>query len=164
VTGHSPGVVRVPTSQVHDTTPVPEAVLGSSPAAWLGPDLYSTSMEHDALGAVCTVAVAGLPCPVAGRLTIRTDRAGAGGWVVGGRVVVGARVVVGRAVVGGTVVVGAMVVWVVGAGAAVAGIVVVVTVVVGAPTTEPTMPKMMNSARTAARMTNHGRRYQGRGG
>jgi hypothetical protein len=113
MTGHSPGVVRVPTSQVHDTTPVPEAVLGSSPVAWLGPDLYSTSMEHAARGAVCTVAVAGLPCPVAGRLTIRTDRAGAGGRVDGGLVVggrvVGGRVVVGRAVVGGVVLVGATV-------------------------------------------------------
>jgi hypothetical protein len=51
VTGHVPGVVRVPTFQVHATAPEADAVFGYRPAAVEGPDLYSTSMEQFALGA-----------------------------------------------------------------------------------------------------------------
>jgi len=95
VTGQLPGVVRVPTSQVHCTVPEADAVVGPRPAAVLGPDLYSTSMEQAAPGAVPTVAVPGLPCPVAGSRTMVTVSGGAGR-AVGGRLEgFGGRVVAG---------------------------------------------------------------------
>jgi hypothetical protein len=78
VTGQSPGVVRAETSQLHETAPEADAVFGYRPAAFEEPDLYSTSMEQLALGAVRAVALAILPCPVGGRPTIATVSGGAG--------------------------------------------------------------------------------------
>jgi hypothetical protein len=57
---------------------VTDAAFGSRPRAVDGPDLYSTSMEQFALGAVWALAVATFPCPVGGRLTIVTVSGGAG--------------------------------------------------------------------------------------
>lgn len=37
--GQLPEVVLAPTVHVHETRPAGDAALGSSPAAWLGPDL-----------------------------------------------------------------------------------------------------------------------------
>ena len=157
----------MPTSQVQDTTPEPEAIAGSRPAAPLGPEAYSTSIEQAAPGAVRTVAVTRLPWPVAGRLTNLTDSAGAGGRVaggavVGGRVVAGGAVVAGR-VVAGRAVVGETVVTVADAAAA-ALVEVAPTWLVGALTNEPTTPETMRSPRMAVRMINHGCLYQGRCG
>ncbi len=58
VTGHEPGVVRVPTFQVQLTNPVLLAVLLPSPAAFDGPEAYSTTIEQAAEAAVLTDAVA----------------------------------------------------------------------------------------------------------
>lgn len=58
VTGQLPGVVLVPTFQVHDATPEEFAFFGSRPAADEGPDLYSTTMLQLAPAKVLTVAVA----------------------------------------------------------------------------------------------------------
>ena len=58
VTGQDPGVVRVPTFHVQLTLPFEVAVSGPNPAAFEGPDLYSTVMVQDAAGAVLAVAVA----------------------------------------------------------------------------------------------------------
>jgi hypothetical protein len=61
VTGQGPGVVRVPTFHLHDTAPVLDAVLSPSPAAVALPDLYLTSIEHEAPAFVFTAAVARAP-------------------------------------------------------------------------------------------------------
>ncbi|HEY7940595.1 MAG TPA: hypothetical protein VID25_01505 [Candidatus Limnocylindrales bacterium] len=58
VTGHDPADVLVPTLQVQLTLPAELAVLGPSPLAVAGPDLYSTTIEQLAAGSVRTVAVA----------------------------------------------------------------------------------------------------------
>ena len=97
VTGQDPGVVRLPTIQLQVTAPAPDAVFGLRPRAVEGPDLYSTSMEQSALGAVWALAVATLPCPVGSRPMIVTVSGGAGravglgvrGRGAGGRVRVG---------------------------------------------------------------------------
>jgi len=52
VTGHDPGVVRVPTFQVQLAFPELLAVLGPKPAAVEGPDAYSTTMLQLAPAAV----------------------------------------------------------------------------------------------------------------
>jgi hypothetical protein len=49
VTGQEPRVVRVPIFQVQLTPPELDAVFGPRPAAWDGPDLYSTTIMHEAL-------------------------------------------------------------------------------------------------------------------
>ncbi len=61
MTGHDPGVVRLPTFHVQLTMPDEFAVLSPRPAAVEGPDLYWTSMEQAAPAAVFTVAVALAP-------------------------------------------------------------------------------------------------------
>jgi len=61
VTGQPPSVVLVPTFQVHDAMPLAFAVVGPSPAACEGPDLYSTTIEQEAPAFVVTVAVASEP-------------------------------------------------------------------------------------------------------
>jgi hypothetical protein len=53
-----PAAVLDPTFQVQDTAPLPSAFLGPRPAAFEGPLLYVTVIEHDAAGAVATVTVA----------------------------------------------------------------------------------------------------------
>ena len=58
VTGQLPGVVLAPTLQRHATAPLPSAAFGSSPAAVEDPELYCTSIEHEARAAVLTLAVA----------------------------------------------------------------------------------------------------------
>jgi hypothetical protein len=63
--------------------------LGCQAGGLAWPDAYSTSIEHCAAGAVRTRVVTRLPCPVAGRLTNRTDSAtvtGTSVGVFGGRV------------------------------------------------------------------------------
>jgi hypothetical protein len=58
VTGQLPGVVPVPTFQVQDATPLAFAVCGPSPAAFDGPDRYTTTMVQYAPAFVLTLAVA----------------------------------------------------------------------------------------------------------
>lgn len=58
VTGQEPAVVRVPTLHVQLTEPPEPAVLGPSPAALDGPDLYWTTIEQAAPGEVRAAAVA----------------------------------------------------------------------------------------------------------
>ncbi len=58
VTGQLPMVVLLPTFHVQDAAPPLFAVLGPSPAAVDGPDLYSTTIVHAVLGLVLTVALA----------------------------------------------------------------------------------------------------------
>ena len=64
MTGHDPGVVRLPTFHVQLAMPDEFAVLSSRPAAVEDPDLYWTSMEQAATAAVFTVAVAEAPRPI----------------------------------------------------------------------------------------------------
>jgi hypothetical protein len=76
VTGQDPTVVREPTFQVQLTPPEPLAVLGPRPAAWEGPDLYSTTIVHEALPRVWAAIVAKAPREIGEvRLVIRTVRA-----------------------------------------------------------------------------------------
>jgi hypothetical protein len=58
VTGQLPAVVREPTFHVQEAIPLLFAVLGPSPAAFEGPDLYSTTIVQEAPALVRTVAVA----------------------------------------------------------------------------------------------------------
>jgi hypothetical protein len=73
VTGHEPTVVRVPTLHVQLTLPVLLAVLGPSPAALEGPDLYSTVIVHAAPAFVRAAMLANEPRETGEvRLVIRT--------------------------------------------------------------------------------------------
>jgi len=92
VTGQLPGVVRLPTFQVHDAIPLLLAYLGSRPAAVEGPDLYSTMIVHAARAMVFTFAVAYAP-RLTGEVSEVNDKANVGAVVGSGTgSVVGARV------------------------------------------------------------------------
>ena len=61
VIGHDPGVVLVPTFQVHDTRPDESEVFPPKPAAVDGPDLYSTVILYSVFGFPLIAIVAFLP-------------------------------------------------------------------------------------------------------
>ena len=76
VTGHEPAVVREPIFQDQLTLPELLAVFGPRPAAWDEPDLYSTTIEHEAPAVVRARSVAIAPGDTGEvRLVIRTARA-----------------------------------------------------------------------------------------
>jgi hypothetical protein len=74
------------TCQLHDATPLPSAVCGCSPPAVAAPDLYTTSIVHDAAGFVLTVAAARDPFATGDVSEVKPrTRVGAGvGWGVDG--------------------------------------------------------------------------------
>ena len=61
VIGYVPVAGLEPTFQVQETFPPLSAVLEPRPVAVLGPELYSTSIEHSAPGTVLAFSVADDP-------------------------------------------------------------------------------------------------------